>query len=124
MNERLKAIRASLKLSQSKFAEEMFVTRDVISNYEIGRVQPTDLFISTLCEKYRINEDWLRTGEGEMKVPASRESEIAEITATMFKSVETDIRYQLMRIVSQMTEEQLETFRDVAKQLVENTEVK
>ena len=121
MTERLKLIRSELNLSQAKFAEEMHVTRDIIANYESGRVEPTDLYIDTLCKKYRIDENWLRTGKGNMYLPITRETEIAEITSKMFMAVDNDIRYQLIKIVSQMSEEQLETFRDIAKQLVENT---
>lgn len=66
MKERIKQIRKEKKLSQAKFGELLGVSRDVISNYEMGRVEPTDLFIGYLCNTFDINELWLRTGEGNM----------------------------------------------------------
>ena len=72
MKYRIRELRESLtdekgkKYSQTKFAEIMNVTRDVISNYEMGRVEPSPVFIDLLCTKFGINEDWLRTGSGEM----------------------------------------------------------
>ena len=124
MTERLKLIRTNLKMSQAKFAEDMHVTRDVIANYELGRVEPTDLFISTLCDKYLINETWLRTGIGEMHQARTRETEIAEMTAAMFKADESDKRYQLMRLLNSISDDELETFFAAAKRWVDSVEIK
>lgn len=66
MKDRIKQIRKEKKLSQSGFGEALGVSRDVISNYEMGRVVPSELFIKHLCDTYNVNEDWLRTGNGEM----------------------------------------------------------
>lgn len=122
MNDRLKKVRNNLKLSQAKLAEEMHVTRNVIANYESGRVEPTDIFITLLCSKYRINEEWFRFGTGEMQIGESKESIIASITANLFNSVESDIRFKLIKIVNNLSDEQLETFRDIAKQLLEESD--
>ena len=124
MNDRLKEVRNNLKISQAKLAEEMHVTRNVIANYESGRVEPTDLFITLFCSKYRVNEEWFRFGNGEKYIGQTKEAEIAAITANLFNSVETDIRYRLIKIVNNLTDEQLETFRDMAKQLLEDSENK
>lgn len=121
MNDRLRKVRKNLKISQAKLAEEMHVTRNIIANYESGRVEPTDLFITLLCSKYRVNEEWFKYGTGEMYIGESKESTIASITANLFNSVESDIRYRLIKIVNNLTDEQLETFRDIAKQLLEDS---
>jgi transcriptional regulator with XRE-family HTH domain len=120
MNNRLKTIRSELNLSQARFAEEMHVTRDVIANYESGRVEPTDLFISTLCEKYNIAELWLRTGEGEMHPARTREVEIAEMTAKYFKAEDDDFRFQLARILNETEDDEIEILYKVAKKWVDN----
>lgn len=117
MTERLKIIRSNLGLSQTKFAEEMHVSRDVIANYESGRVEPTELFISSLCDKYRINEEWLKFGKGDMHPPKTREVEIAEITAAMYKADDNDFRYQLMKLIAQLSPDQIHTLREIVEQL-------
>ncbi len=68
MKDRIKQIRKEKKLSQSEFGKVLGVSRDVISNYEMGRVDPTDLFINHLCSTFNVNEAWLRDGTGEMFV--------------------------------------------------------
>lgn len=70
MKDRIKAIRLAIrkkpKVSQSEFADFLGTTRPAIASYEIGKVIPSDTFIQLLCSKFNINEQWLRTGEGEM----------------------------------------------------------
>jgi len=62
----IKTFRKSLKKTQAEFGEMLGTGRDAISNYEIGRVKPTDTFIQLLVSKYNVSEEWLRTGQGEM----------------------------------------------------------
>ena len=50
----IKIFRKSLKKTQAEFGEMLGTGRDVISNYEIGRVKPTDTFIQLLVSKYKI----------------------------------------------------------------------
>ena len=80
MNDRLKELRKSLKLSQAAFGAKVGVSRDVINNFENGRVDLKDNFIQLICLKFSINETWLRTGEGDMyrKTTSERLDEIAE----------------------------------------------
>jgi transcriptional regulator with XRE-family HTH domain len=120
MNTRLKIIRSELNLSQAKFAEEMHVTRDVIANYESGRVEPTDLFINSLCNKYNISELWLRTGEGNVHPARTREVEIAEMTAKYFKADDSDFRFQLARILNDVSDQELEVLYKVAERWIDN----
>lgn len=55
IGERIKYVRESLNLSQSKFGETMGVSRDVISNVELGRVEPKEYILRLICKTYRAN---------------------------------------------------------------------
>lgn len=66
MNNRLKELRKTLKLTQKEFGEKMGVTGDTISSIEKGKINFTDRNIFLICEKYKVNEEWLRNGIGEM----------------------------------------------------------
>ena len=76
MNERLKELRKTLKLTQQEFADRLNIKRGAIANYEIGRNAPIDAVISLICKEFSVNEDWLRTGEGEMFKERSPSEEI------------------------------------------------
>lgn len=64
IGERIKIIRNNSGQSQSVFAKHLSVTRNVIAKYENGIVEPPELFIKHMCSEFSVNENWLRTGEG------------------------------------------------------------
>ncbi|MBR0341555.1 MAG: helix-turn-helix transcriptional regulator [Oscillospiraceae bacterium] len=66
MKERIKSIRKSLGLTQEQFSDKLNLSRNYIAQLEIGTKVPSDRTISDMCREYNINEQWLRTGEGEM----------------------------------------------------------
>lgn len=66
MNERIKRVRKCHHLSQEEFGEKIGVTRDIISNIELGRVEPKPLLLNHMCVIFHVNRDWLETGEGSM----------------------------------------------------------
>lgn len=66
MNERVKLLRKTLGLSGEKFGSKLGVQRGAISNIEKGNRNLTEQMILSICREYNVNEEWLRTGEGEM----------------------------------------------------------
>lgn len=66
MEERIKALRKALGLTQQEFADRMGLKRNTVATYELGRSRPSDSAISLICRTFNVNETWLRTGEGEM----------------------------------------------------------
>lgn len=81
MNERIKLLRKTLKLTQQEFADKLNIKRGAVANYEVGRNQPIDAVISLICKTYNVNEDWLRHGKGEMFLPV--EDEVGEIVSKL-----------------------------------------
>lgn len=70
MNERIKKLRRALDLTQQEFAARIGSVQNTITGYETGRRVPSNQVISLICKEFGANEDWLRTGEGEMFVPS------------------------------------------------------
>lgn len=68
MNERLKELRKSLHLTQKAFAEKIGAKQNTIATYEMGRNNPSDPVIHSICIAFGVNEDWLRNGTGDMFV--------------------------------------------------------
>lgn len=122
MNKRIKELRKELKLTQQNFADALNISKSTIEAYEYRNVTVTERTISDICRVFHVNEDWLRTGNGEMFQNKSRETEIAEMTAAMFKADESDKRYQLMRLLNSISDDELETFFAAAKRWVDSVE--
>ncbi len=66
MNKRLKTLRKNLALSQEAFGGRLGVTGTAISRMEIGNRAVTEQMILAICREFNVNEEWLRTGNGEM----------------------------------------------------------
>lgn len=70
IHDRIKDLRKNyLHLSQSEFGKKLGVSRDVISNIEQGRLsrpEHKEPLYRLICNQFNINEEWLRTGEGDM----------------------------------------------------------
>lgn len=64
MDERIKALRKRLGLTQQAFADRLKIARGNIGAYEVGKNAPSDAVISLICKEFNVNEIWLRTGEG------------------------------------------------------------
>lgn len=64
MNVRIKKIRKALHMTQDEFGKKIGLARNSIANYEIGRREPTNSVILSMCREFGVNEVWLRTGEG------------------------------------------------------------
>ena len=66
MNARIRELRKALNLSQKDFAEKIGLKQNAISYMEKSGATVTEQNIKTICSQFSINENWLRTGSGEM----------------------------------------------------------
>lgn len=66
MRERLKLLRKALGLNQSEFALKIHVAQTTYSQFESGARTIKDIHIAQICTAFNVNENWLRTGQGEM----------------------------------------------------------
>ena len=64
--ERLKYIRKTLNLTQKNFAKKIGLSRSGYSQIETSDRPISDRLIKSICMAFNVNENWLRTGEGEM----------------------------------------------------------
>lgn len=69
MNDRMSELRKYLHLTMESFGEKLGVTRSAISNIESGKRNLTDQMVLSICREFNVNEDWLRSGAGEMFLP-------------------------------------------------------
>ena len=70
INQRIKTLRKELNLIQQDFAKKIGVQRVTISWMEKEGNTITRQNIKIICDAFNVNENWLRTGEGDMFKPA------------------------------------------------------
>ena len=79
MKNRIKQIRKHFNLNQEEFGKRIGAKQSTVTAYECGNRVPMDVTITSICREFGVNEEWLRTGKGEMFIPKSRGQEIGEI---------------------------------------------
>lgn len=66
MNERLRKLRKALNMSQTAFGKRVGLKQSTITGYETGNRIPLDSVILLICKEFNVNEEWLRSGKGDM----------------------------------------------------------
>ena len=88
INDRIKELRITSKLTQSQFAARTGISRSGLANIEAGTAAPSEVLVKLIVAEFRVDEVWLRTGAGEMYSTASQEKEDA--IARMIADIMTD----------------------------------
>lgn len=96
LNERLKKLRKALDLTQQEFADRIGIKRNSFANYETGRNTPIDAIIVSICKEFNVNENWLRTGEGEMFIELSYSDEIAQFVGQLMTEEDDSFKKRLI----------------------------
>ena len=121
MNNRIKTIRTTANLTQQEFADKLGIKRGTIANYELGRNEPIDAVIRMICQEFGISEKWLRTGEGDMRIPMSRDEEIADMVGKAL-SGDNEFKKSVIRMICTRSESELDALEKMLTQLVEDTQ--
>lgn len=122
MKDRIVSIRKESGLTQEEFGKELNLSQNYVWMLESGKRAPSARTIIDLCKKFQISEEWLRTGEGEMKAPMTKQAEIATITAQLFHKEETDpetynFLVELNKYLLQLDETQMQAVLDMVRKL-------
>lgn len=107
LKDRLKQIRKNDPhgKTQDMFADFLGISKQNVSSYEMGRRNPSDAVIRLICEKCDVSEKWLRTGEGSMTIPKSKDEEISELLADIQKSGDGSFKHRLVSALAKLDED-------------------
>ena len=115
MQSRLKQIRKAVGLNQTEFGEKIGVKQATVAAYECGARNPLDTVIKSICREFDVNENWLRTGEGEMFRKLTRDERIADFVADVLRDEPDSFRKRFISMLSSLNEDQwkmLEVFAE------------
>jgi transcriptional regulator with XRE-family HTH domain len=66
ISERLKILRTNLKLSIREFSKQIYISRSLYGEIEIGHREITDRILQLISSRFNINKEWIIKGEGEI----------------------------------------------------------
>lgn len=102
--ERLRNIRKTLNLTLEKFGEKLGVGKTAISKLEKGENSITDQMMLSICREYNVNENWLRTGEGDMFIKMTRNDEISQFVGQLMATEDDSFKKRLVSALAALDE--------------------
>lgn len=118
LKDRIKEVRKSVKLNQADFGAKVGVKGNTIGNYEIGLRSPSDAVIFSICREFGVSEVWLRTGEGEMFLPKSRNDQLAAFFAEILDADDDDFIRSFCTALVSLDKEQLHKLAEISENLL------
>lgn len=120
MNKRLKEVRKALGLTQQEFADTIGSKRNTIAKYETETNVPSTAVISLICSKFNVNEEWLRTGKGEMFMELSKSEEIAAFMGDVLTDEDgSTFKKQLISVLSKLNENEWKVLESIAEKMAD-----
>lgn len=119
MNDRIAKVRKQLGYNQDVFSYKLGLTKNYISLVETGKRDPSDRTIKDICREFNVNENWLRTGEGDMFLPTDRHTEIAKFATDLFKGEKDSFKERLILALSKLNESGWETLENIVEKIAE-----
>lgn len=120
---RIREVIDSLGIKKTAFAERLNVSQAFVSQLCSGTSKPSDRTISDICREFNVNEEWLRTGEGEMFVQKTRDEELAAFFGDVL-SEDSDSKRRLLSVLSRLNEDEWALLEQMAQKLVEEEQKK
>lgn len=120
INKRFRELRKLCKKSQEEWADIMGLSRSGITEIEAGRRNVTEkhirlLSIESIDGKY-INEDWLRTGDGDPFKKLTRSQVITDFAADLIKE-DDSFKSRLIEALAKLNDDEWEVLEKLAKDL-------
>ena len=86
MKNRINQIVEKSGLTKTAFAKRINVSQGLVSQMCSGTTNPSDRTIADICREFRIREEWLRTGEGDMEIADTQRDKLQHFFADVLST--------------------------------------
>ncbi|MCP5108312.1 MAG: helix-turn-helix transcriptional regulator [bacterium] len=102
---RFRQFREQIGKVQSRLSAELNVSQSTIANIENGSAFPNHVYLFYLYHRYRLNVNWLLTGDGEMLRKALKKEYVELLNQMEVPAVRQQIMAKLVELKSVLKEE-------------------
>lgn len=113
-NERVKAVRQALGLSQQEFGSRIGIKISAMSYLESGKSRLTESNAILICKEFNVNREWLLNGTGEMFLPES--SGAVDALAAQYDL--TPLERDMVENYCKLSKAQRQAFWDVMQKII------
>lgn len=118
INERISLCIKESGLRKTAFAKKINVTPSYVSRLASGTKMPSERTITDICREFGINEEWLKFGNGEMRIEMTVEDEIAAFVANVV-SGDSEFWKNFIVLLARMTPEERDVFERKVREFAE-----
>lgn len=124
---RIKILRSEIQMTQKDFGEKIEVAQGYLTNIETAKRPATEKIIKLILLQTwngkKVNEDWLRDGDGEMFEQLTDKEKLMKYTGMLLRGEDSVIVSAIQALI--ITYEQLDdaskaTLEKIATQYIEN----
>lgn len=120
MNERIKLLRKKKGLTQTEFGKIIGVKHNTVTSYETGKRVPTDAVLLSICREFKVNEEWLKNGTGEMFQQISKNQQIGAFVSELMQLPDENFKKRFISAISKLDSNDWELLETIAKKLQES----
>ena len=111
INKRMKAVRKALHMTQEEFGKRLGITYAAVSMTERELNGVSGQNIQAMVREFHVNEEWLKTGEGEMFAPVLSRDDVAAFMGDIMKD-EDDFRLRFISALAKLTPEEWQILKN------------
>lgn len=75
---RIRQVRKADSLTLTEFGNKIGITAASVSAFELGKTNPSDQTIRSICREFKVNDIWLRSGDGDMFQAMNEDEELSD----------------------------------------------
>lgn len=117
LGERIRMVRTSSGLSQEEFGRNIGISKPAISLIEAGKNNPSEQTLLFICNRYGINESWLRNGEGEMKADNGEKGKALAWVHYVFDREPESLKRRILGLLVNASDSQWDVIKSFADYL-------
>lgn len=118
MKNRIRELRKELGLTQSEFGSRLGVKGNTVTGYESGTRVPSDAIIFSICREFDVNEEWLRTGSGDMFIAKTRSQEIVDFMSELMNDPDDSFKRRFIESIAQLSEDEWKVIEQIIDRLL------
>ena len=95
--ERLKGLRNNARMSQKDFAQALKVSQQTVASWEVGRTEPSNLFLIEIADYFNVTTDYLLGRDEESSLS---DSDIQSILLDSFNKLDDEGKNIILSVVT------------------------
>lgn len=120
--ERLKAIRKTKELTLKEFGSYIGVSDSAVSQMEKGKINMSEQTRVLVCTQFRVRDEWLRTGEGEMFIRQDLTAQLSHFFGEVTSDIDGSLRKRLITALAKLNEDDWAALSKILEKMTKDPE--